>query len=111
MFEAQNDFDKASADLRRATELRPRNVFEAASQNAARQKLQQLAKRIPGSGDRRQVRIRATPRGVRLLQDGRRRRIEYLASHLGELTKQELTTLEDAVDVLERILGEWPGEG
>ena len=70
-----------------------------------------LAKRIPSSGDRRQVRIRATPRGVRLLQDGRRRRIEYLASHLGELTKQELITLLDAVDVLERILGEWPAEG
>src|SRR5205085_12079907 len=47
VFEAQNDFDKASADLRRATELRPRNVFEAAAQSAARQKLQQLAKRIP----------------------------------------------------------------
>ena len=70
-----------------------------------------LAKRIPGSGDRRQVRIRATPRGVRLLQNGRKRRIEYLASHLGEFTKQELITLLDAVDILERILGEWPGEG
>ena len=31
----QNDFNKASADLRRAIELSPRNVFEAASQNAA----------------------------------------------------------------------------
>jgi tetratricopeptide (TPR) repeat protein len=47
VFEAQNDFDKASADLRRATQLAPKNVFEAASQNAAKQKLQQLAKRIP----------------------------------------------------------------
>ena len=47
VFEAQNDVDKASADLRRATQLAPRNVFEAAAQSAARQKLQQLAKRIP----------------------------------------------------------------
>jgi tetratricopeptide (TPR) repeat protein len=47
VFEARNEFDKAAADLRRATELAPKNVFEAATQNAARQKLQQLAKRIP----------------------------------------------------------------
>ena len=49
-FEARDELDKAASDLRRAIQLAPRNVFEAATQNVAKQKLQQLARRIPCGG-------------------------------------------------------------
>ena len=50
VFEAQNQFDKAATDLRRATQLVPKHIFEVVAQNNAKQKLQQLSKRIPCEG-------------------------------------------------------------
>jgi predicted transcriptional regulator len=49
----------------------------------------------------------ATRKGVRLLQRGRKRRIEYLARHLEVLENNELETLKKAVNVLEKVLGQW----
>jgi len=69
-----------------------------------------LAERLRDAKDARRVRIRATPNGERLLHQGRRRRIEYLASHLGGLTREELATLEQAVRLLEGVLRDWPSE-
>jgi len=69
-----------------------------------------LARRVTDSKDARRVQICATPSGERLLHEGRRRRIEYLARRLDELTRQELAILEEAVTVLERILRDWPPE-
>ena len=69
-----------------------------------------LAARLTDSKDARRVRIRATPRGVRLLHEGRRRRIEYLAHHLDGLTRQELDTLADAVKLLDEVLRDWQSE-
>ena len=69
-----------------------------------------LIERVRDSKDARRVQIRATPSGTRLLQQGRRRRIEYLASHLDGLTKRELAILDEAVILLERILGDWAAE-
>lgn len=69
-----------------------------------------LAQRVTDPKDARRVRIRATPSGERLLHEGRRRRIEYLARHLGRLTRQELATLDEAVALLEGVLREWPLE-
>jgi len=57
--------------------------------------------------DARRMRIRATAKGTRLLQQGRQRRIEYLAAHLGILTPNELARLFEAVGVLERLLNNW----
>jgi DNA-binding MarR family transcriptional regulator len=57
--------------------------------------------------DARRVQIRATNKGTRLLQQGRRRRIEYLAAHLGSLTQDELAQLQTAAETLERLLGNW----
>src|ERR1700730_1366300 len=54
-----------------------------------------LADRMPDSKDARRIRIRATPSGERLLHQGRRRRIEYLAHHLDRLTREELAPLHD----------------
>lgn len=69
-----------------------------------------LAERMLDAKDSRRVRIRATPSGERLLHEGRRRRIEYLARHLGGLTRQELATLDEALKLLEGVLRDWPSE-
>ena len=47
VYEAKNDIEKASADFRRATEFPPKNVFETLAQTQAKQKIQQLSKRVP----------------------------------------------------------------
>jgi DNA-binding MarR family transcriptional regulator len=70
----------------------------------------QLAERIPDSRDARRTRIRATSSGTRLLQQGRQRRIEYLASHLHRLTAPELATLDEAIELLEGMLRDWSAE-
>src|SRR5260370_12770921 len=57
--------------------------------------------------DARRMPIRATAKGTRLLQQGRQRRIDYLAAHLGHLTSAELAPLAIAGSILERLLLHW----
>ncbi len=57
--------------------------------------------------DARRMRIVATSKGIRLLQQGRQRRIAYLASHLDRLAPEELTKLGDAVEILKKLLESW----
>jgi DNA-binding MarR family transcriptional regulator len=57
--------------------------------------------------DARRMNIRATAKGVRLLQKGRELRIQYLAQHLDALTSPDLILLGDAVNVLEKLLQNW----
>lgn len=66
-----------------------------------------LAERGSDSADARRVQIRATPKGVRLMQRGREARIECLARQLAMLTKEELATLGEAVEVLQRVVQRW----
>lgn len=66
-----------------------------------------LVKRAADSEDARRVQIRATSKGVRLMQRGRKARIEYLAQHLEMLTEDELATLGQAVEILQRVLQRW----
>jgi DNA-binding MarR family transcriptional regulator len=54
--------------------------------------------------DARRMRIRATARGTRLLQKARRLRIEYLAAQLDGLGPDELGKLNQALEILQRIL-------
>jgi DNA-binding MarR family transcriptional regulator len=65
-----------------------------------------LARRTADPRDARRVRIRATGKGVRLLRQGRKRRIEYLARHLQVLQPSELQALKKAVHILEKVLGQ-----
>jgi DNA-binding MarR family transcriptional regulator len=58
-------------------------------------------------GDARRMQIRATAKGKSILQEGRERRITYLASQLNRLTQEELRALGDAVEILNGILREW----
>jgi DNA-binding MarR family transcriptional regulator len=57
--------------------------------------------------DARRMRIRATAKGNRLLQQGRQLRIADLAAHLDRLTPEELATLGEAVEILKRLLERW----
>jgi DNA-binding MarR family transcriptional regulator len=66
-----------------------------------------LATRIADTQDARRVQLRATDKGMRLLQAARNRRIGYLATHLGALSVKERTTLGKAVGILEDVLRRW----
>lgn len=61
-----------------------------------------LAKREANSADGRSVYVDATSRGRRLLQRARRRRIERLASELGDLSEDELDVIQRAAELIER---------
>ena len=54
--------------------------------------------------DRRIVRVTSTPRGARLLQEGRRRRVAALAASLADLAADDRALLARAVPVLERVV-------
>lgn len=47
VYESQNKFDKATDDYRRATQLPPNTIFDLLAQVAAKQKTQQLSKKVP----------------------------------------------------------------
>lgn len=57
--------------------------------------------------DARRMRIRATAKGTLLLKKGRQLRIEYLAAHLENLTREELSRLSEAVEILHQLLRDW----
>ena len=51
VYEAQGKMDKAANDYRRATELKPLNVFETLAQAESKKKVDQLSKRVPCAKD------------------------------------------------------------
>jgi DNA-binding MarR family transcriptional regulator len=63
-----------------------------------------LIARVPDEADRRVIRIRATPKGKRLLQQGRSARIGLLAEWLRGLDREELAVVVEASTILERVL-------
>ena len=64
-----------------------------------------LVGRERGTADRRQVVVQATRKGRRLMDAGRRRRVERIAGELGQLRRNELAVLDEATKVLESIDG------
>jgi DNA-binding MarR family transcriptional regulator len=62
-----------------------------------------LVRRRADAKDARAVRLEATPRGVRLLQEGRRRRVKRLATALESLTREEVDVLAHAATIIERV--------
>jgi DNA-binding MarR family transcriptional regulator len=57
--------------------------------------------------DARRMQIRATKKGIQLLQKGRQLRIDYLVSRLERLSAAELTELGKSVEILSRTLRDW----
>ncbi len=62
-----------------------------------------LAVRRDDPADGRVVRVHATARGRRILQEGRRRRVETLGAWLAGLPERDLRTLDRAAQLLEQL--------
>jgi len=63
-----------------------------------------LVQRSASDRDRRQVVVAATPAGVRLLEAGRRARIDRLAEVLASLDREELAEVDRALALVRRAL-------
>jgi DNA-binding MarR family transcriptional regulator len=63
-----------------------------------------LVERETDADDRRIVRVKATARGAKLLQEGRQRRVASLAEALAGLTAADRAKLAQALPVLERVV-------
>ena len=64
----------------------------------------QLVRRESDPKDGRVVRLRATKKGEGLLHAGRARRVRRLATPIGELRPAERSTLQEAADILARVV-------
>ena len=62
-----------------------------------------LVRRRTDAEDARAVRLEATPRGTKLLQEGRRRRVGRLAAALQSLAPDELEVLARAAAIIEQV--------
>lgn len=67
-----------------------------------------LVARETDPADRRVVRVSATPRGARLLHEGRARRVASLADSLRGLATKDRAALERAIPILERVVRREP---
>jgi DNA-binding MarR family transcriptional regulator len=63
-----------------------------------------LARRRPDPDDRRVVRVRATAKGKRVLQQARRRRIASLAERLARLDSDQVALVRKAAELVEESL-------
>lgn len=59
-----------------------------------------LVRRVPDPSDRRRVVAHASPRGRRLVERGRARRVARVREELSRLTGEELRVVERAVEIL-----------
>ena len=62
-----------------------------------------LVRQRTDANDGRAVRLEATARGTKLLQQGRQRRVERLAAALSTLSPEELDVLARAAAIVERV--------
>ena len=63
-----------------------------------------LVRRARDPDDGRAVRLSATAKGRRILQSGRERRLDNLEELLEPLSREELRTLAEASEILERAI-------
>jgi DNA-binding MarR family transcriptional regulator len=63
-----------------------------------------LLRRRPHATDGRAVRLEATPRGRRILQHGRERRLALLESLLAGTSARETAVVREAAEIVERAL-------
>ncbi len=94
---------KTLGELAAAEQVRPPTMSRIVA-GLERSRLVQITR---DPGDARRMNIRATREGTQLLQQGRERRIEYLANHLRDLSAAELAQVRLAADLLERVLRDW----
>ena len=90
---------KTLGELARAEQVRPPTMTRivAGLQRSG------LVRRERDATDRRVVRVRATPKGVRVMQAGRRRRVATLAAQLRRLDARAVALLSRAAMVVEQV--------
>jgi DNA-binding MarR family transcriptional regulator len=66
------------------------------------------ARRAADPNDRRVVRISATPKGRRVMQQGRERRVAVLATLLARLSPDEIGRVHEAAALVEKALTHQP---
>jgi DNA-binding MarR family transcriptional regulator len=86
-------------DLARAEHVKPPTMTRIVAALEA----DQLAKRTADAADGRSARIEATRRGERLMQEGRKRRVERLGAALKGLSDEELALLSRAAAIIETV--------
>ena len=64
-----------------------------------------LARIDEDTRDGRRIRVSATAKGERVLQEARQRRIRLLAEVLDEVSEQEADVLRKAAEIIERAIG------
>jgi DNA-binding MarR family transcriptional regulator len=69
-------------------------------------KRSRLAEIETDSKDARRIRVTATAKGKRLLQQAKARRVQLVAEMLGGLREPEMETLLRAADLMERAVGQ-----
>ena len=63
-----------------------------------------LVRRGTDQADARATRLEATPRGVKLLQEGRKRRVRRLAQALASLNNDDIELLARAAGLIEQVI-------
>jgi DNA-binding MarR family transcriptional regulator len=63
-----------------------------------------LVERRPDPNDGRLTRIVATPKGQRILIEGRARRVKSLTAAVGKLSKSELAQLDHGIQVFQKLI-------
>jgi len=63
-----------------------------------------LVRRETDAVDRRVVRVQATPKGKRVLQRARKRRIAKLAERLSHLDREQVALIKDAAELVDAAL-------
>jgi len=66
-----------------------------------------LARRVVDASDSRRIRIHATAKGTRVLQNARKRRIDALASGFRRLSQVDLVAIDRAAQILNDLLKQW----
>ena len=90
---------KALSELATLEQVRPPTMSRIVDALAR----QGLARRAAEPGDRRSVQVTPTPKGKRLLQQGRARRVQALASRVSVLSEDERETLFRAAEIMSRL--------
>lgn len=94
---------KTLGELAAAEQVKPPTMSRIVA-GLARSKLVEIT---ADPEDARRMRIRPTPSGVQLLQQGRQRRIADLAAQLRRLTPEELRKVAESTEILARLLRDW----
>ena len=86
-------------DLARAEHVKPPTMTRIVAALEA----DRLARKSSDAADGRSVRIEATRRGARIMQEGRRRRVTRLGDALKELGGRDLAVVARAAEILEAV--------